>query len=82
MPYSHAQTLVQRYGTGGAQQQLLQILTQRSDQDAYYTAVYRANDPNVHQRLRAWRPHGEVLLPWALRQQFADEVRQEWELYL
>lgn len=81
VPYSHAQKLIQRHVTGEAQPQLLQVLTQRSDQDAYYTAVYRENDPNVHQRLRAWRPHGEVLLPWALRQQFADEVRQEWELY-
>ena len=38
-----------------------------SPQDAYYQATFRQHDPNVRQRLRAWRPHVEVLLPWDLR---------------
>jgi CRISPR-associated protein (TIGR03985 family) len=50
-------------------------------QDAYYTALYRQHDPNVHQRLRAWRPHVEVLLPWSLRQQFGAEAHQEAAFY-
>lgn len=63
------------------QQQMLCILAERSAQDSYYTALFRRHDLNIRLRLRAWRPHMEVLLPWKLRQQIADEVQQEFELY-
>ncbi|EKV01090.1 CRISPR-associated protein, TIGR03985 family [Leptolyngbya sp. PCC 7375] len=79
--FQQAQTLIQSEVQGEKQQYLLQILLTRPSQDAYYRAIYRHNDPNVRQRLRAWRPHVEVILPWDLRQQVATEVRQELEWY-
>ncbi|WP_017302880.1 TIGR03985 family CRISPR-associated protein [Spirulina subsalsa] len=57
------------------------ILDQRSPQDAYYCAWYRAGDINVIQRLRAWRPFCEVLLPWSLRQRMREEIGQEMKFY-
>lgn len=63
------------------QQALLTVLNSRSPQDAYYYAYYREDDTNVKQRLRAWRPKGEVLLPWELRQSIAEEVEKEFQLY-
>ncbi|MEM6435769.1 MAG: TIGR03985 family CRISPR-associated protein [Cyanobacteria bacterium P01_D01_bin.115] len=79
---TNARRLIQQTLPGAKQQQLLTILQTRSPEDAYYTAIYREHDPNVHQRLRAWRPRVEVLLPFALRQRFAQEVRQEARLYI
>ena len=78
--YSQARSLMQQTLTR-QQQQLLAVLAARSERDAYYQAIYRHDDPNVRQRLRAWRPHIEVLLPWALRQRFAEEVTQESRFY-
>ncbi|MEO0533329.1 MAG: TIGR03985 family CRISPR-associated protein [Cyanobacteria bacterium P01_A01_bin.123] len=79
--YTQAQKLIRQHLTGKAREELLRILDQRSPEDAYYSAIYREHDPNVHQRLRAWRPRVEVLLPCSLRQQFAAAVRQEHDLY-
>lgn len=80
--FQQAQKLIQHELTGDKQQYLLHELVSRAGEDAYYQATYRHNDPNVRQRLRAWRPHVEVLLPWDLRQQVAAEVRQEMALYV
>lgn len=63
------------------QQQLLQILKERPTTDAYYKAWIRLGDINVLMRLRAWRPNGEVLLPWELRQKMTEEVFEEARLY-
>jgi len=82
IPFAKAQALIQQHLQGLERQSLLIALQGRSPNDAYYTAIYREHDPNVHQRLRAWRPHVEVLLPLALRQRFAKEVTQEAKLYL
>ncbi|MBT9317702.1 TIGR03985 family CRISPR-associated protein [Leptothoe spongobia] len=79
--YGQAQRLIGQTLRGELQGQMLDLLAARSDQDAYYRAVYRRNDPNVKQRLRAWRPHIEVLLPWPLRQQFGREVMAESGFY-
>lgn len=79
--YAQAQKLILRMLRGDLQQQMLDLLASRSGQDAYYRAVYRRNDPNVKQRLRAWRPHIEILLPWPLRQQFGREVMAESQFY-
>lgn len=81
VPYPEAVSLIRQQLRGEPQQVLLDVLQRRSQQDAYYTALYRQQDPNVHQRLRAWRPHVEVLLPWSLRQQFAAEAHQEAAFY-
>ncbi|MDJ1172369.1 TIGR03985 family CRISPR-associated protein [Roseofilum sp. BLCC_M154] len=59
----------------------LSILKSKSPQDAYYQADYRDNDINVIQRLRAWRPFGEVLWPLSLRERMRAEVNQEQYLY-
>lgn len=80
--YAQAQALIQsQLPDRTLQQQALQILDQRSPEDAYYTARYRRHDLNILLRLRAWRPHMEVLLPWELRQQLAREVKREFEFY-
>lgn len=63
------------------EQQLLQVLTMRSPKDKYYQAQCRVGDTNIQHRLRAWRPHCEVLLPWSLRQNMAEEVATEFQFY-
>ena len=80
--YAQAKALVQATLTDPYRQKtLLTLLQSRSPHDAYYTAQYRNHDPNILLRLRAWRPHLEVLLPWDLRQTITSEVRQEGQLY-
>lgn len=81
IPYERVGRLIQRQLQGKPQEQLLQIWQSRSPSDAYYQAWYRQDDPNVRQRLRAWRPRVEILLPWSLRQRTAWEVQQERQLY-
>jgi CRISPR-associated protein (TIGR03985 family) len=60
---------------------VLQILKNRNPQDVYYGAWIRLGDINVLMRLRDWRPNGEVILPFSLRQQMAEEARQELCFY-
>lgn len=80
--YAQAGALVRAQITDTVmQQQALQILAQRPSDDAYYRANYRRHDLNILLRLRAWRPHMEVLLPWDLRQHLALEVKKELSLY-
>lgn len=79
--YVQAGRLIKQELTGVQQKHLLRVWQARSKEDAYYQALYRQDDPNVKQRLRAWRPHVEVLLPWGLRQRFAEEVKQELRFY-
>ncbi|MFB2882250.1 TIGR03985 family CRISPR-associated protein [Floridanema aerugineum] len=64
------------------QQELLNILHSRSLDDAYYRVYYRDGDTNVGLRLRSWRPKGEVIFPWELRQTLTLEVLAEAQLYL
>lgn len=80
--YQKAKQLIRQHTQQQQHQQaLLTVLNSRSPQDAYYYAYYREDDTNVKQRLRAWRPKGEVLLPWELRQSIAEEVEKEFQLY-
>ena len=72
---------IRQHTSGTAQRQLLKIWRDRSPDDAYYQAVIRRDDPNVKQRLRAWRPHVEVILPWDLRQTMLTELKQEQTFY-
>jgi CRISPR-associated protein (TIGR03985 family) len=78
--YAEAKRLVKKLTQPSEQKMLLGVLS-RFPQDAYYRAIYREGDPNVLQRLQAWRPFVEVLLPWALRQRVAADVEKEWQLY-
>lgn len=61
---------------------ILTILGQRNPRDRYYQAWIRPNDINIIQRLRDWRPNGEVLAPISLRQRMVDEATQELMHYL
>jgi CRISPR-associated protein (TIGR03985 family) len=63
------------------QTKLLQILGERSPEDAYYQVYYRDGDINVQHRLFSWRPHVEILLPWKLRTAIAGDVNREYSLY-
>lgn len=81
--YQQAERLIWQHASQQQQQQaLLTVLKSRSHEDAYYQVYYREVDTNVKMRLRAWRPNGEVLLPWELRQSIAKEVEKEYQLYL
>lgn len=81
--YQQVEQLIRQYTPQQQQQQaLLTVLKSRSRKDAYYQVYYREVDTNVKMRLRAWRPNGEVLLPWELRQSIAEEVKKEYQLYL
>ena len=79
--YGEARSLIQQMLSAEQGEKMLSVLAKRSAEDAYYRAIYRHDDPNVRQRLRAWRPHIEVLLPWGLRQRFAQEVADEGRFY-
>ncbi|MBD2190086.1 TIGR03985 family CRISPR-associated protein [Pseudanabaena mucicola] len=61
---------------------ILAILGQRNPSDRYYQAWIRPNDVNIIQRLRDWRPNGEVLAPIALRERMVNETTQELMHYL
>ena len=60
---------------------LAKIMKKRSPNDAYYKVFYRDKDVNILHRLRSWRPNGEVLFPWDLRQKLAQEAIQEVQNY-
>ncbi|MEW5860769.1 MAG: TIGR03985 family CRISPR-associated protein [Cyanobacteriota bacterium] len=79
--YQKAMQLIQQHTPKPHQQKLLAVLKSRSSQDAYYKAWYREGDTNIGLRLRAWRPKGEVLLPWELRSEIAQEVALEFQNY-
>jgi CRISPR-associated protein (TIGR03985 family) len=79
--YQEVGTLIRQTLKGQPQKALLKLWRSRSREDAYYQAQYRQDDPNVRQRLRAWRPRVEVFLPWNLRQRMTQEVEREWHLY-
>lgn len=79
--YAEAVKLIEQQPPASERQQLIKILNGRSHTDAYYQAWYRDGDRNIRQRLRAWRPYCEILLPWYLRQEIATEVEQEFHFY-
>lgn len=63
------------------QAQVQRVVAGCSPQDVYYAGWVRLGDINVVMRLRDWRPQGEVIAPWELRQQMREEARQEAETY-
>lgn len=62
------------------QESLLNVVTKKP-KDIYCRVNYRADDPNVVMRLRAWGANVEVLLPWSLRSRMAKEMHDTWKLY-
>ncbi|MCT7993369.1 TIGR03985 family CRISPR-associated protein [Laspinema olomoucense] len=79
--YKQAEQLIKQEASPEEGQELLNILNQRSETDAYYQAFYREGDPNVLMRLNAWRPYVEVFLPWKLKERMARDVGREWGFY-
>ncbi|MBO9998058.1 MAG: TIGR03985 family CRISPR-associated protein [Cyanobacteria bacterium SID2] len=79
--YTEVGKLVRHCAEPPYRERLLAVLQARSSEDAYYRSIVRQGDTNVRMRLRAWRPFGEVLLPWGMRQEMATEVKQEYDLY-
>jgi CRISPR-associated protein (TIGR03985 family) len=83
IPYTKIPNLLQKsIATDYEREEILAVLTQRKSSDRYYQAWIRPNDINIIQRLRDWRPNGEVLAPISLRQKMVDEATQELMHYL
>jgi CRISPR-associated protein (TIGR03985 family) len=83
IPYNQISPLIQKaIPNSHDRESILAILKQRSPSDRYYQALIRPNDINIIQRLRDWRPNGEVLAPISLRQKMIDEATQELMHYL
>jgi CRISPR-associated protein (TIGR03985 family) len=62
-------------------QVFLNILKKRDRQDAYYQVMYRHRDNGIIMRLRAWGAKCEVLFPYDLRANIAEDVAAEFQLY-
>ena len=83
IPYTRIASLLQKAVSSDHERDaILAILGQRDPSDRYYQALIRPNDINIIQRLRDWRPNGEVLAPISLRQRMVDEATQELMHYL
>ena len=81
IPYGHIEAAAARHLDSTAQAELRELLQRRSPQDVYFEGWVRAGDINIAQRMRMWRPQGEVLAPTPLREQMRQEARQELNLY-
>jgi CRISPR-associated protein (TIGR03985 family) len=79
--YPQTKRLITEHTPPSQQQQLLQILQDRSPQDAYYRLQYRHGDHNIIMRLRAWRSQVEIIIPWDLRQSIATDIATEFQMY-
>jgi CRISPR-associated protein (TIGR03985 family) len=60
---------------------LEQVIKHRSDGDVYCRIQFRSGDRNILMRLRAWSPNVEVILPFGLRDQIAQEVQKMGQMY-
>lgn len=80
--YQHLKKLVsENFDSCQEQSEILQILSRRSPNDAYYRAWIRLGDINIVMRLRDWRPNGEVIAPLVLREKMRSEARMELAHY-
>jgi CRISPR-associated protein (TIGR03985 family) len=80
--YDQLPKLIAKNATNEQERQhMLEIISQRSRDDAYYNAWIRAGDINVLMRLREWRPKGEVIAPLSIRQHMTVEAAQELANY-
>ncbi len=79
--YTEIPNLINKNISKNQQQQVLNIINQKSDNDAYYTAWIRTEDINVLMRLRDWRPKGEVIAPLSIREKLKNEALQELSNY-
>ncbi|WP_008318552.1 TIGR03985 family CRISPR-associated protein [Leptolyngbya sp. PCC 6406] len=79
--YGEARSRVRQYVPPAEQAAVLAVLARRTPQDVYYAGWVRLGDINVVMRLRDWRPQGEAIAPWGLRQQMAQEAQREMAHY-
>jgi len=79
--YGDLPKLIAAHAPAAQQADLLALVAHRSPQDRYYQGWIRMGDTNVTMRLRDWRPQGEVIAPWAVRQQMIAEAEQELKQY-
>jgi CRISPR-associated protein (TIGR03985 family) len=79
--YEELRSLITQQVPLEQQAQVQQVVDARSPEDVYYAGWVRLGDINVVMRLRDWRPQGEVMAPWTLRQQMQEEARQEVATY-
>lgn len=77
-----AATLIKQYTPNPEHRQtLLEILQSRPTTDIYYQVYYRVTDYYVVRWLRALGSKVEVLLPWDLRLQMAEDIQNAWNRY-
>lgn len=75
-------SLITQYVPLAEQAQVQRVVAAQNPQDGWYYAGWvRLGDINVVMRLRDWRPQGEVIAPWQLRQQMKAEAAQEGRYY-
>ncbi|NEQ48347.1 MAG: TIGR03985 family CRISPR-associated protein [Leptolyngbya sp. SIOISBB] len=79
--YGELDSLIAQHVPLGQQALVQQVVATRSSQDVYYAGWVRLGDINGVMRLRDWRPQGEVITPWSLRQQMRKEAQQEVATY-
>ena len=80
--YKQATSLIKQHAQNPEHRNaVLEILQSRSPADAYYKAKYRVTDYHVLRRLRALGSEVEVLLPWDLRWQMAQDIQKTWNRY-
>ncbi|MBD2426963.1 TIGR03985 family CRISPR-associated protein [Phormidium sp. FACHB-1136] len=79
--YGDLPRLMAAHAPTAAHAQLLALVADRSPHDRYYQGWIRVGDTNVTMRLRDWRPQGEVIAPWVVRQQMIAEAEQELRQY-
>jgi CRISPR-associated protein (TIGR03985 family) len=78
----HAARLIKQYTPNPEHRQiLLEILQSRPTTDIYYQVYFRVTDYYVVRWLRALGSKVEVLLPWDLRLQMAEDIQDAWNRY-
>jgi CRISPR-associated protein (TIGR03985 family) len=82
-PMSRLEVLQQigRMADSGHSKALEQVIEHRGEGDVYCRIQFRSGDRNILMRLRAWSPNVEVILPYALRDQMAQESRKMGQMY-
>ncbi len=80
--YDSATTLIKQ-NTPNAEHRktLIESLQSRPTTDIYYQVYYRVTDYYIVRWLRALGSKVEVLFPWSLRLQIAQEMQDTWNLY-
>ncbi|MGF1673721.1 MAG: TIGR03985 family CRISPR-associated protein [Rivularia sp. (in: cyanobacteria)] len=80
--YEKAEKIINQYTRNLEHRKaILKTLQSRPNTDAYYCIDYRIADYSVLRWLRANGSKVEVLFPWELRQEMAQEIQNTYNLY-